>query len=78
VLNKYIYFIKVFKMKKVLLSVAVLLLSSQIITQNQFIPKPETVKINEGFLQLSHDFGIQSLDSHSEADYLKNQLKKIL
>ncbi|SKB90058.1 hexosaminidase [Soonwooa buanensis] len=63
-------------MKKILLSVVVLFLSSQIMAQNQFIPKPKEVKVNDGFLQLSNDFVIQSIDSNSEADYLKNQLKK--
>ncbi len=47
-------------------------------SQNNLIPKPKEIKVNQGFLQITDDFGISNNDAQSEAKYLINHLKKLL
>lgn len=47
-------------------------------SQNNLIPKPKEIKVNQGFLEITDDFGISNKDAQSETEYLINQLKKVL
>ena len=64
-------------MKKIIIS-SFLLISLMGFSQNNLIPKPKEIKVNQGFLQITDDFGISNKDAQSETEYLINQIKKVL